>query len=336
MRDEEKTKEDLLHEIGQLREKVKDLEKQLVVGGSPQEGFDKLGVGLITQAGHSHYESDTLVRIGGKPQTIPADLSSLFTEEITDSGSFDIRGDIWASTFSKVLQALPIPALLVDQSTVVFQTNQAWERIIQDSMSIVGKAFSDLFSHEYSSQEAQSLIQTVFTDRKTRVTNAWLRIDNVEIWARVTFRPIRIMKERYILVLIEDLTTQSRQLLLNYEHEQVLKKEIELRIKAEKALRESEEKYRLVVENAKEVIFVIQEGKIVFANAEGIKRSGYTEKGLINRSYLEFVHPDDRELVADRYTNRMQKLEVSEAYPIRILYQDGSIWWGYFNMLVID
>jgi diguanylate cyclase (GGDEF)-like protein/PAS domain S-box-containing protein len=138
------------------------------------------------------------------------------------------------------------------------------------------------------------------------------------------------------LILIEDLTTQSRRLLLNYEHEQELKKEIELRTKAEEALRESEEKYRLVVENAKEVIFVIQEGKIVFANAEGIKRSGYTEKGLINRSYLEFVHPDDRELVTERYMNRMDGLEIPEAYPIRILYQDGSIWWGYFNMLVID
>jgi hypothetical protein len=197
MRDEDKTKEDLLHEIGQLREKVTDLERRLLVGDSPQEGFEKLGVGLIAQAGHSHYEADILGRLGGKSQTIPADLTSLFTKEITDSGSFDIRGDIWATTFSKVLQALPIPALLVDQLAVVFQTNQAWERVIQDSTSIIGKGFSDLFSHEYSGQEAQSLIETILTDRKTRVTKAWLKIDNVEIWARMTFRPIRIMRDSF-------------------------------------------------------------------------------------------------------------------------------------------
>jgi len=41
-------------------------------------------------------------------QTI--DLSSLLTRDTTSSGSFDIRGQIWSTTFGKLLQALPIPA----------------------------------------------------------------------------------------------------------------------------------------------------------------------------------------------------------------------------------
>jgi diguanylate cyclase (GGDEF)-like protein/PAS domain S-box-containing protein len=144
------------------------------------------------------------------------------------------------------------------------------------------------------------------------------------------------MKERFILVLIEDLTAETKQLVFQHEHEEALQNEIALRKGVEEALRESEKKYRLVVENAREVIFVVQEGKIVFANAEGISRSGYSEKELLNKSYVEFVHPDDREVVAERYANRLMGFDVPEAYSMRILYRDGNFWWGYFNMLVID
>ena len=64
-------------------------------------------------------------------QTI--DLGNLFTKDVTSSGSFDVRGDIWASTFGKLLQSLPIPALLVDRHHKVI--GQAIRRSLPDCLS---------------------------------------------------------------------------------------------------------------------------------------------------------------------------------------------------------
>ncbi|HTY24539.1 MAG TPA: hypothetical protein VMC85_15485, partial [Desulfomonilaceae bacterium] len=56
-------------------------------------------------------------------------LGDLFSKDITSSGSFDIRGGIWASTFGKVLQALPIPVLLIDERRFIVVANQAWAKL---------------------------------------------------------------------------------------------------------------------------------------------------------------------------------------------------------------
>ncbi len=57
------------------------------------------------------------------------DVTSLFSKELSDTGSFDIRGDIWKTTFGQVLQALPIPAFLIDQDCNLLFANQACSKI---------------------------------------------------------------------------------------------------------------------------------------------------------------------------------------------------------------
>ena len=76
-------------------------------------------------------------------QTI--DLSSLLTMDVTSSGSFDIRGQIWSTTFGKLLQALPIPALLIDQSYAIAVANQACARVTRTYEKLHGHAFPSLF-----------------------------------------------------------------------------------------------------------------------------------------------------------------------------------------------
>ena len=65
------------------------------------------------------------------------DLADLLTKDITSSGSFDIRGEIWATTFGKLLQALPIPGMLLDDSFNVVVVNQACGKIKPQYESIL-------------------------------------------------------------------------------------------------------------------------------------------------------------------------------------------------------
>lgn len=108
------------------------------------------------------------------------------------------------------------------------------------------------------------------------------------------------------------------------------------RKRAEEALVESEEKYRLVVENANELIFVIQDGIVQFANARVTETLGYSIEELGSRPFLEFVHPDDRLMVAERYQKRLAGEPVPLAYSARAIDARGNSWWGYLRIIAID
>ncbi len=92
---------------------------------------------------------------------------------------------------------------------------------------------------------------------------------------------------------------------------------------AEKALSESEEKYRIVVENASEGIFIIVDWKIIYANAALEKIGGYTRDELLGTPILGFVHPDEVATIIDRQRRRMAGETVESLYEAQIRHKNG-------------
>ena len=104
-------------------------------------------------------------------------------------------------------------------------------------------------------------------------------------------------------------------------------KEIVERKRTEEALIESEEKYRLVVENANDAVAVAQDGMIRFVNRRGVELSGYSEEELRTEPFTEFVHPKDRKLVLQNYLRMLSGESVPNRYAFRFIHKDGSIRW---------
>ncbi|MBN1881662.1 MAG: PAS domain S-box protein [Deltaproteobacteria bacterium] len=104
--------------------------------------------------------------------------------------------------------------------------------------------------------------------------------------------------------------------------------------RAEEALRKSEEKYRLVVENAQEAITITQNGIIKYANPRALEIGGYDMHELSSLPFIEIVHPDDREKIVDQDSIRSQ--EVSRTYDFRILTKDGRIRWIEMNTVTVE
>ncbi len=87
---------------------------------------------------------------------------------------------------------------------------------------------------------------------------------------------------------------------LRQTNEQLLQ-EMQEREQAQENLRESEERYRQLVEVSPDAIFIQCGGKFVFINSATVKLYGATSpEELIGRSVLEQVHPDYREIVEER------------------------------------
>ncbi|MCJ7776454.1 MAG: PAS domain S-box protein, partial [Desulfobulbaceae bacterium] len=107
------------------------------------------------------------------------------------------------------------------------------------------------------------------------------------------------------------------------------------RKQAEEALRESEEKYRSVVENANEGITVTQDGMLKFINRKTVEFSGYSEEELMSRPFIEIVHPDDQQVVMQHHLKRLKGEEIPGVYVLRIIAKDGTIKWLESNGVII-
>jgi len=108
------------------------------------------------------------------------------------------------------------------------------------------------------------------------------------------------------------------------------------RIQAKKALRSSEEKYRLLVENANDAIFIVQEGRIKFANQKAKQMGNDLGIDLDRVPFANYIHPDDRGLVLERYKRRIKGEKLPNTYAFRLVGQDDQVMWVELNAVQIN
>jgi PAS domain S-box-containing protein len=106
-----------------------------------------------------------------------------------------------------------------------------------------------------------------------------------------------------------------------------LRKQISECEQAELALRESELKYATLVEDALIGVYIIQDGKIEFANDKFADIYGYSKDEIIGMDSLDLVHPDDRPLVKKLREKRLRGEKVPAEYESRGLKKKGATIW---------
>jgi len=124
--------------------------------------------------------------------------------------------------------------------------------------------------------------------------------------------------------------------LLNDGKIQAVATNITDRKKAEETLRESENRYKAVVDNAQEGIVVVQDKMLKFVNPKVTSIMGCTEEELTSRPFIEFVHPEDRDRVTKIHLKRFKREEVPEVYEFRIVDKQDNTRWLESNGILID
>ena len=95
--------------------------------------------------------------------------------------------------------------------------------------------------------------------------------------------------------------------------------------KSEQELRESEERYRKLLELLPEAIVVHSEGRVEYINAAGARLWGVdSPEALKGKRYMDILHPEDREFVQQRINQIYQKGEKSPLREYRILPLSGG------------
>ncbi|UCE41735.1 MAG: PAS domain S-box protein [Candidatus Aminicenantes bacterium] len=103
-------------------------------------------------------------------------------------------------------------------------------------------------------------------------------------------------------------------------------RDITERKRAEQELSDSEKKFRGVVENATDAIYIITSEGFEYVNSAFERLTGYATKDVCKESFnfWSIIHPEDVKMIRDREDARRKGKEVPSRYEFRILAKDGK------------
>ncbi len=143
------------------------------------------------------------------------DISSLFGNNLEDAQSFDLRG-IGSSSLGKLLDALPIPALMVNELHFVVFGNDACYSSSSLERNLYGMPFTDLVARSENPPKAHdmfrrttAILEKAFATREPQRVEAVLQLGGKRIWGRLHFRSVRLASQKHVLILVEDMTLEK-------------------------------------------------------------------------------------------------------------------------------
>lgn len=125
-------------------------------------------------------------------------------------------------------------------------------------------------------------------------------------WVEVHLKPIRFGGRDRVLVVLRD---------------------IDRRKQAEKALKESEARYRVVTEGSLAGVYVIQDEGFAYVNPTMAQIFGYQPEEMISGAVAprDLIHPEDLPLVLSNFPRRLSGELEAAHYTFRGLHRDGSV-----------
>jgi len=103
-----------------------------------------------------------------------------------------------------------------------------------------------------------------------------------------------------------------------------LKAEIAERRRVEEVLRESEDKYRTLVERANDGIAIVQNSRLAFTNRRFAQMTGYAAEELTGKSFTDIIAPSELLKMMDHHRRRIEGEDVESLYETTIRHRDGT------------
>ena len=89
-------------------------------------------------------------------------------------------------------------------------------------------------------------------------------------------------------------------------------------------IRESEERYRVLVGHIQDGAFLMQDGLLLFCNEAFASMIGSVPEAITGTPVPDLIAPEDREMVMERQRARLAGRSLQESYEFRMLHRDGT------------
>jgi diguanylate cyclase (GGDEF)-like protein/PAS domain S-box-containing protein len=279
------------------------------------------------------------------------DVSNLFSSDLAADEAPGLSG-VESTSFGKILNFLPTPALVVDVLLTILFSNDACRQIAAGFETVIGHSLASLMPRKRHAGLVRALVKKVLLDGKPRAGEVILGPGKGTVWGRLRLRSLRLGPERSILVIIEDLTLEKKQLALTRKYSEQLRKardelelrvtertsallranedlrkEMDARLRVQDKLRDSEGRYRAVVEDQTELITrFLPDGTITFANEACCRYFGGDCAHMLGTSYFAWVHGDDLHIEKEHRLALCQENPVA-TFQIRVMAGERGVRW---------
>ncbi len=234
-------------------------------------------------------------------------------EKLRETALEDLRNS--EARFRGVLECAPDAAIMVDSGGKIAFANQRAEALFgYGKDELIGKPLHVLLPeryrriHEKHVSEFNSLPHA--RELGAGVDLYGRRSDGTEFPADIMLSPLNMDEGMWVLAMIRDVTVAK---------------------KAEESLRRSEERYKRLVDSARDAIYTMSaEGVLLTLNPAFETLTGWGIEEWIGKSFTGLIHPDDRENAVNSVRATLDKGE-EKVTQYRVLKKSGGYAVGEFS-----
>jgi PAS domain S-box-containing protein len=240
--------------------------------------------------------------------------------------------------FRNLMKQSPLGIIIYSPEGQIIEVNNAWLRLWgfnEEEAAILAANYNILTDRQLKDLGIMPLVEKAFAGEPVIIPpfkysgsrtagELELEINLRSPWIECNLYPVKDEEGKVIYVVIIHVDVTERK-----DTEQQLESSIQ-------EAKESEERFRGVVENANEAIVVAQDGTVKYGNPQIFKLTGYSPEELGSRDFTDFIHPEDRAIVLGQYRDRLSGENPSATYTIRIVMKDGSEKYVLVSSALID
>lgn len=186
--------------------------------------------------------------------------------------------------------------------SILDANNKFLEFLGQDD--IKGAKITDFIEKEHVSVISTKIRKIAAANLPDVLELPLMNAEGKRVWVEATVKPV---------------TSKGKVIAIHW-----IARDITGRKEAERKLKESEEMFRMLAERAPVGMFLVENGILRYLNPKCAEMLGYKPEELIGRPFLDFVHPEDRELI-DRSLKLVEEGWVeSFRYSVKVVRKGGE------------
>jgi two-component system cell cycle sensor histidine kinase/response regulator CckA len=179
--------------------------------------------------------------------------------------------------FRAMFESAAVGSALLDLSGKIISSNRELEELLAHSKDELAQRTADTLVHTDDAERDRELFAELVAGKRDayRLENRYVASDGSIVCGQVAVALVRNANDKphFAIAMVQDLTERKQ---------------------AEQLLRESEERYRELFENANDMVFTLDlEGNFTGINRAGERITGYGRRELLGRNFAQLVLSDE-------------------------------------------
>ncbi|HOH05801.1 MAG TPA: PAS domain S-box protein, partial [Rectinema sp.] len=226
------------------------------------------------------------------------------------------------ASLGTIFEAIEDGIIVIDKNGKIEEANPSMETMLGiKKHDLLGKDFLSIVSLVSSGTEDPEKVEAMIKNlllTPAKIADEDIAFKDSERHFNVASSPIldRFGAKTGTILIFRDITERKKMEEELRRYQESLEEMVKARTKE---LKESEEKYKALVDHALVGIGIHQNAQMVFVNRQFASMLRFSEEEMIGLPILQLIHPDERELIMSRAYDRYSGKEVIETYEMRMV-----------------